>query len=115
MRKFFQETVMTAQMQFHGARVMLLGDTGAGKSALQRALRLGLLALLALGVILAPWARGLDADEDPGRERLRTEQTKILEKVGQLGEAMQALEEEMARTGFEYEAKLLRAAREHIR
>ena len=40
-RKFFQEIVMTSQLAFHGARLVLLGHREAGKTSLQRALRLG--------------------------------------------------------------------------
>ena len=37
-RKYFQEMVMTAQMKFHGARVMLLGHAEVGKTCLARGL-----------------------------------------------------------------------------
>ena len=40
-RKFFQEMVMVGQIVSYGARLLMLGETEAGKTSLQRGLRTG--------------------------------------------------------------------------
>ena len=40
-RKFFQEIVMTNDIQAHGARMFMLGHTSSGKTVLQKAMRMG--------------------------------------------------------------------------